>query len=231
MIRAMGLTTSSDIKFDPADPQMHADPYPTYRRLREEAPLYHNDERDFYVLSRFEDIDRGLVDHATYSSAKGGILELIKANIEIPSGVFIFEDPPLHSAHRGVLSRVFTPRKMNALEGQVRDFSAKALDPFVERGSLRLRARPRQHHADQCHRNASRHPRGGSASRPRAQGSRYQRFPETREYEGHNFADEAFFADYIAWRAEHPSDDLMTALLRQSRIRQARFATSLGRKS
>ena len=121
----------SDLHFDPADPQTHADPYPVYRRLREEAPLYYNDERDFYAVSRFEDIDKGVVDHGTYSSAKGDLLELIQANIDIPSGVFIFEDPPLHSAHRGVLSRVFTPRKMNALEGQVRDFCANALDPFV----------------------------------------------------------------------------------------------------
>jgi cytochrome P450 len=211
----VGLTTSSDITFDPADPQMHADPYPTYRRLREEAPLYHNDERDFYVLSRFEDIDRGLVDHATYSSAKGGILELIKANIDIPSGVFIFEDPPLHSAHRGVLSRVFTPRKMNALESQVRDFCAKALDPFVgedrfdfvlDLGNIMpinvigmLLGIPE---ADQ------------QAVRERKDRDIQQLPGAPREYEGHNFADEAFFADYIAWRAEHPSDDLMTALIR-----------------
>jgi cytochrome P450 len=211
----MSLTTSSDIHFDPADPQTHADPYPVYRRLREEAPLYHNEERDFYVVSRFEDIDRGLVDHGTYSSAKGGILELIKANIDIPSGVFIFEDPPLHSAHRGVLSRVFTPRKMNVLEGQVRDFCAKALDPFIgedrfdfvlDLGNIMpinvigmLLGIPE---ADQ------------QAVRERKDLGMQQLPGQLREYESHNFADEAFFSDYIAWRSDHPSDDLMTELLR-----------------
>ena len=208
----MSLTTSGDIHFDPADPQTQADPYPVYRRLREEAPLYHNDERDFYAVSRFEDIDKGVVDHGTYSSAKGDILELIKANIDIPSGVFIFEDPPLHSAHRGVLSRVFTPRKMNALEDQVRDFCANALDPFVgedrfdfvrDLGNIMpikvigmLLGIPE---ADQ------------QAVRERKDRG-MQQLPG-KPLENHNFADEAFFADYIAWRADHPSDDLMSELL------------------
>ena len=58
-------------------------------------------------------------------------------------------------------------------------------------------------------------PESGSAGRPRAQGPRHAAVArEPREYDNHNFADEAFFADYIAWRADHPSDDLMTDLLR-----------------
>ncbi len=121
----------ADLAYDPSDPEIHGDPYPTFRRLREEAPLYYNEQRDFYALSRFDDVEKGLVDHATFSSAKGGILEMIQANIDIPSGVFIFEDPPLHSAHRGLLSRVFTPRQMNVFEPQIREFCARALDPLV----------------------------------------------------------------------------------------------------
>ena len=50
------------------------------------------------------------------SSARGAVLEFIKANIEIPPGIFIFEDPPRHTVHRGLVSRVFTPRRMTALE-------------------------------------------------------------------------------------------------------------------
>src|SRR5215831_17244861 len=83
-VSARSVSTDSDLHFDPADPGINANPYPVYRRLREEAPLYYNAERDFYVLSRFDDVERGIVDHGTYSSAKGGILELIKADIEIP---------------------------------------------------------------------------------------------------------------------------------------------------
>jgi cytochrome P450 len=60
---------------------------------------------DFYALSRFADVEQGLADHDMFSSARGVILEMIKANIAFPRGVFICEDPPVHSAHRGVLSR------------------------------------------------------------------------------------------------------------------------------
>jgi cytochrome P450 len=127
----MATETDSQVRYDPYDQAIHADPYPVFRRLREEVPLYYNKELDFYALSRFDDVDEGLVDHATFSSAKGGILELIKANVDIPSGVFIFEDPPLHTAHRGILAKVFTPRKMNALEPRVREFCVHLLDDFV----------------------------------------------------------------------------------------------------
>ncbi len=54
----------------------------------------------------------------------------------IPPGVFIFEDPPLHTIHRGLLTRVFTPKKMTALEPQIRAFCARALDPLVEGGEF-----------------------------------------------------------------------------------------------
>src|SRR5580692_4486686 len=110
------MKTTSDVYYDPYDVEIDADPYPVFRRLREEAPLYYNDRHDFYAVSRFEDVERGLVDARTYISGRGGILELIKANIEMPSGVLIFEDPPVHTVHRGLLSRVFTPRRMAALE-------------------------------------------------------------------------------------------------------------------
>jgi cytochrome P450 len=56
------------------------------------------------------------------SSAHGGILELIKANVEVPPGVLIFEDPPIHDIHRKLLARMFTPRKINALEGKIREY-------------------------------------------------------------------------------------------------------------
>ena len=117
----MTVTNAAEAYYDPYDTDLHADPYPAFRRLREEAPLYYNEAYDFYALSRFGDVEKGLVDHATFSSARGGILELIKANIDLPPGVFIFEDPPMHSAHRGLLSRVFSPKKMQALEPRIRE--------------------------------------------------------------------------------------------------------------
>src|SRR6478609_9057386 len=106
-------STASDLYYDPYDVDIARDPYPVFRRLRAEAPLYYNEPHDFYAVSRYADVERGLVDRDTFISGRGGILEIIKAGIEMPPGVVIFEDPPTHTMHRGLLSRVFTPRQVN----------------------------------------------------------------------------------------------------------------------
>jgi len=217
------MTSRDEIYYDPYDPDLQLDPYPIFRRMREEAPLYYNEKHDFYAVSRFDDVESVLKDARTFSSARGGILELIKANIELPSGVFIFEDPPLHTAHRGVLSRVFTPKKMNALEPQIRALCAEVLDPLV--GSdrldfvLDLGARmpmrvigmllgiPEQDQEDVRLRKDE-----GLRREPGQPG----------EFREDQFADAAFFEDYITWRVLHPSDDLMTALV------QAEFEDETG---
>jgi len=124
-------STDSQVRFDPYDVGLIADPYPMFARLREEAPLYYNAEYDFYAVSRYADVSKALVDHETFSSARGAILELIRANLEIPSGMLIFEDPPIHDVHRKLLSRMFTPRRIAALEPMIRDFCAQCLDPLV----------------------------------------------------------------------------------------------------
>src|ERR1700750_1422798 len=97
-------TKTSDLSYDPYDIEIDADPYPVFARLREEAPLYYNLQHDFYALSRYEDVNRGIVDHGLFSSAKGAILELIRADFPIPSGVLIFEDPPIHDIPRSMLA-------------------------------------------------------------------------------------------------------------------------------
>src|SRR3954447_12605379 len=128
--------TGSEIYYDPYDFEIDSAPYPIWRRLREEQPLYYNDRYDFYALSRFEDVERASVDWKTYSSAKGTVLELIKANLEMPPGSIIFEDPPAHDIHRSLLSRVFTPRRVNGLEPKIREFCARSLDPLVGTGGF-----------------------------------------------------------------------------------------------
>src|SRR5262244_3342165 len=100
----MSVVSATDLYYDPYDVEIFADPYPVFRRLREEAPLYYNERHDFYAVSRFADVERGLVDRETFISGRGAILELIKANIKIPPGVLLFEDPPVHTVHRGLLS-------------------------------------------------------------------------------------------------------------------------------
>jgi cytochrome P450 len=217
-------STESDIYYDPYDFEIDSDPYPVWKRLRDERPLYHNERYDFYALSRFEDVERCLVEWRTYPSSRGTVLELIKSGLEIPPGSIIFEDPPDHDLHRGLLSRVFTPRKMNAIEPKVRDFCARSLDPLVGSGGFdfirdlgalmpmrtigMLLGIPDQ---DQ------------EAIRDRIdEGLRLEEgtMPDPSHYEAEMQA--SSFEEYIDWRAKHPSDDLMTELL------QAEFEDETG---
>ena len=207
-------TSTNDLYYDPYDVDINADPYPTYARLREEAPVYYNERHDFWVLSRHADVEKGLLDWQTFTSTRSDILDIIKADIELPSGVLLFEDPPEHTAHRGVLSRVFTPRRMAALEDQVRAYCAGCLDPLV--GADRfdiitelaamlpmrvigmLLGIPEE---DQV------------AVRNRTDANLRTVPGQPMAVTAENVARGDFFADYIEWRAEHPSDDLMTQLL------------------
>ena len=132
----MTSTAPADLYYDPFDFEIDDDPYPIWHRLREEAPLYYNERFDFFALSRFADVEEGLKDWRTFSSAKGTLLEIIKADITLPPGTFIFEDPPAHDLHRGLMSRVFTPRRMAAIEPEIRAFCARSLDPLVGSGGF-----------------------------------------------------------------------------------------------
>ena len=164
----MSVTTGSDVYYDPYDVDIYADPYPAFRRLREEAPLYYNEQYDFYALSRFDDVERGFADHDTFSSAHGGVLEAIKANFRSPTACSSWRTRPVHTVHRGVLSRVFTPRKMNALEPQIRQYCANVLDPLVGADHFDFVRRPRRADADARDRHAARHPRAGPGGHPPA---------------------------------------------------------------
>lgn len=217
------MSIATELRYDPYDREIEVDPYPIFRQLRDESPLYYNDQYDFYALSRFDDVERGLKDTATLSSTHGVLLDMVKANLEFPNGVFIFEDPPVHTAHRSIVSRVFTPGRMNELEAQVRAFCADALDPLVDGGTFdfvtdlggvmplrvigMLLGIP-----DQDQIAAAQH---GNERTRREPG-------KAKTYDSHNLADDTFFGDYIDWRAEHPSDDLMSELL------QAEFEDETG---
>jgi cytochrome P450 len=208
--------TEPDLYYDPYDFEIDADPYPIWRRMREEQPLYYNERYDFYALSRFEDVERGLVDWRSYSSAKGSILELIRSGMEIPPGSIIFEDPPDHDLHRGLLSRVFTPRKMAAIEPKVRSFCARSLDPLVGSGGFDFIANL----GAQMPMRTIGMLLGIPEQDQEAIRDRIDAGLRLDEGEMPTFgADETVgqseaFAEYIDWRADHPSDDLMTELLR-----------------
>ncbi|MGV0746003.1 cytochrome P450 [Mycolicibacterium sp. XJ870] len=209
----MTVESVSDVCYDPYDVELNLSPYETYTRLREEAPLYYNSEYDFYALSRFSDVDSASVDIETFSSARGDVLETVKANIDIPPGFIIFEDPPIHDIHRKLLSRMFTPRKISALEPKIREFCAECLDPFV--GSDRfdfvadLGARMPMRVIGMLlgmpdeHLEAVRK-RWDDNLRTEA-GKPMEVAPETID------AGE-LFAEYVEWRVEHPSDDIISEL-------------------
>jgi cytochrome P450 len=206
--------TMTDVYYDPYDREIDADPYPVYARLREEAPLYYNDQLDFYAVSRFADVQRGLVDREIFSSARGSVLEFIKANIEIPPGIVIFEDPPLHDVHRGLLSRVFTPKKMLALEHKVREFCGHVLDPLVGAGRLDFVADLGEQIPMRTIGMLLGVPESDQEeARDRANASLRTDPGKPMEVTADNIGQADFFSDYINWRATHPSDDLMSELL------------------
>src|SRR5437763_13185289 len=127
----MSTATDTEPYFDPYDVGINADPYPTYARLRDEAPAYYNDRYDFWALSRHEDVQKALANWQTFSNTRSDILDIIKAGVELPPGVILFEDPPLHTMHRELMSRVFTPRRVAELEEQMREFCIRCLDPLI----------------------------------------------------------------------------------------------------
>ncbi|PJE07072.1 MAG: cytochrome P450 [Mycobacterium sp.] len=210
----MTVSAASDVYFDPYDVELNADPYPMFRRLREESPLYYNEQHDFYTLSRFADVDNAIVDYTTFSSARGAILELIRANIEMPPGVLIFEDPPVHDIHRKLLSRMFTPRKISDLEPKIREFCARSLDPLVGTGKFdfvndlgaqmpmrvigMLLGVPEE---DQ------------EAARDFANAQMRTEAGKPMDFSAETMLNGEFFGQYIDWRAQHPSNDIMTELL------------------
>jgi cytochrome P450 len=207
-------TATADLYYDPYDRTIDTDPYPVWRRLRDEAPLYYNEKYDFYALSRFADVERVSVDWPTYISGKGSVLEIIKAGVDIPPGSILFEDPPAHDTHRALLARAFTPRRVADIEPKVREFCARSLDPKVGTDGFDFIT-------------------DLGAVMPMRTIGMLLGVPEEDQQAIRDKFDDAFnltsdgppedvdyavgageaFGDYIDWRMQHPSDDIMTELL------------------
>ena len=204
-----------EVYYDPYDFAIDDDPYPTWKRLRDEAPLYYNEKYNFYALGRYDDVARELPNWDAYRSGRGTTMDVILSGIELPPGVILFEDPPLHDLHRRLLSRVFTPRRMEAIEPLTREYCVRALDPLVgsdrfdfigDIGSMipmrtigYLLGIPEQNQATiRDNSNEALTLKDGEFG-----GIREDMFENSYQ----------LFAEYIDWRADHPSDDLMTQLL------------------
>ncbi len=119
--------------YDPYSRQMQEDPYPTYHHFLEEEPVAYNPPMDFYAIFRFEDVWEATLDWKTFSSRLGPSLENRGA---IPGELMsiIGMDPPRHLRLRTIVSKGFTPRRIAALEEEIRALTRRHLDAFVERG-------------------------------------------------------------------------------------------------
>lgn len=211
-------TVGADIYYDPFDFAIDDDPYPLWERMREEAPLYYNDKYGFYALTRYADVAPGLMNWETYRSGKGTILEAILNDMEIPPGLVLFEDPPAHDIHRKMLSQVFTPRRMAAIEPLARQFTVDVLDPIIGSDTLdfiddigswmpmrtigALLGIPEQDQP-KLRDNTDRvlNLNSGQLKKRRKRGQVFA------------VPNNGMIADYVDWRARHPSDDLMTDLI------------------
>ncbi len=207
--------TETNVYYDMYDRDIYASPYETFRQLRNEAPLYYNDKYNFYAVSRHDDLARVLTDRETYISGKGMVYNIISQGVEMPPGLFINEDPPQHTMHRAIVSRLFTPRAVARLEVQIRSLCEEIVDGLVGRAqfdfmrdfSLQLPVQvigmlvgvPKKDQTDLLA-VFQKNLHEGSAD------------PEQQLMNG-ILESAAWFNDYLDWREKNPSDDVMTTLM------------------
>ncbi|GAA3703128.1 cytochrome P450 [Gordonia hankookensis] len=119
--------TDTKLVFDPFSREFFDGPYDIYRRMREEAPVYHSEEYDFYALSRHADVAPAYRDFETYSSARGIDLATVREGKIPPHKSIIVLDPPEHRHMRRLVSKVFTPRAI----AELKDMAAEQIDRFL----------------------------------------------------------------------------------------------------
>ena len=199
---------NSDPYYDGSDPDIAQDPYPVFKRLRDEAPLYYNERADFFAVSRFDDVTKVLADNNNFLSKYGGTIDMIKTGFDIPPGTVLFEDEPAHGIHRALLSRMFTPKKVAMLDGQVRAFCTGILDELDTEGfdfatdigdvvpmrviGMLLGLPPDQQ-------EAVRHRLTDTGTGPETGAGR--------------LFDADLLVDYVRWRQQNPANDVVTELL------------------
>lgn len=125
------------VLFNPYDYRFHEDPYPTYRRLREEAPIYHNAELGFWALSRHVDVAAAFRDSKRLSSANGVSLDPAAYGPNAHKVMsFLAMDDPRHMRMRQLVSKGFTPRRVNELSDRIRQLTLQHLEPALALGEF-----------------------------------------------------------------------------------------------
>jgi cytochrome P450 len=205
---------SEPLVFNPFSHTIHENPYPTYARLRDEAPVYHNEEMGFWALSRFDDVIAAYRNWETYSST-GGIALEAGSTESAPSMIGL--DPPLQTKLRKLVVRAFSPSRVGALEPRIRRLTTGLLDSFIEQGECDLIARfaallpsdvistllgaPKEDHGSlRIWTETLMHREDGDASLPPAAGEAAKSLL-------------ASFAALIQEKRKHPGDDLTSGLV------------------
>ncbi len=125
------------VEFSPYAYEFHEDPYPLYARLREEAPVYHNAEGDFWALSRHADVMAAFKDTQRFSNSHGVSIDPAARGAASRLGTsFLAMDPPEHTRLRGLVSKGFTPRRVSALAPRIRELAVRHLDALVGRAEF-----------------------------------------------------------------------------------------------
>lgn len=123
------------LRYDPLDPGLWLDPYPLYARLRDEDPVHHVADRNFFALSRFADVFAAATDTATFSSASGLTFEEDEITKLGLAPTLVMMDRPRHTDYRRLVNRMFTPRAVADLEPSVRAFARQRLARVAEAGT------------------------------------------------------------------------------------------------
>jgi hypothetical protein len=133
----MTIDIGAPVTYSPYAYEVHEDPYPTYARLRDEAPVYRNDEFDFWALSRHEDVVGAFRNVDVFSNAYGVSLDPSAYGPEAHRTMsFLALDPPRHTRMRSLVGKGFTPSKVAQMEARIRDIALEHLEPALERGSF-----------------------------------------------------------------------------------------------
>ena len=126
--------------YDPYDAAVQDNPYPIYRALRDDAPVYRNEQRGFWALSRFDDVWDAVHDHDRFSSANGIVIG--QESMASAAGDFmpmmIMMDPPRHDDLRKLVARAFTPKRIAAIEASIRSIARELLDSLDDHTAVDL---------------------------------------------------------------------------------------------
>ncbi|HEY7948282.1 MAG TPA: cytochrome P450 [Acidimicrobiales bacterium] len=131
----MTTDTVAPLRYSPYDYEIHEDPYPVYARLREEAPLYRNDDLDFWALSRHDDVLGAFRNPSQFSNRFGVSLDPAAYGPDAHRAMsFLAMDPPDHTRMRSLVSKVFTPRRVAEMEAGIRRLAVEHVETAVDHG-------------------------------------------------------------------------------------------------